>query len=288
VLFKKSCKILIFLFFFAVSSVSGQSRGAIFDGETYDTLPRKAGEPASYAELPFSVSLKQFAPLPGDQDDYGTCVAWAAAYAARTISESVALNRRNQSETTQNAFSPVFVYRIIMPDDPGGMRGTQIYSALDMLRDTGAVRMAEIERFSSFSRVDLSHFRKSRNYPIAGYVTLFSREDNRKPALVIRAVKRSLAEGKPVIIGMNTPNSFIDAKIMWEPRENPEVFYGGHAVCVIGYDDNKYNGAFEIQNSWGRKWGNGGFIWIPYKTFTDFVVEGYEIIENPSVFNEAD
>jgi C1A family cysteine protease len=285
-------KVLVFsLFLLAAASVFGQSeqryyKGALFDEEAYNKLPRKAAlATRAYEGLPKAFSLKQFAPLPGDQTNYGTCVAWASAYAARTISESVALNRRNQTETTQNVFSPVYVYRNIRPDDPECQRGAQIYSALDLMRDSGAVRMLEIERSMDFPRIDLAHYRESRRYPIGGYVTLFSREDKQKPALITRIVKKSLAEGKPVVIGMNTPDSFIEAKNVWEPTENPGRFYGGHAMCVVGYDDDR--GAFEILNSWGRKWGNGGFIWVSYKAFVDFVMESYEMIENLAIYNDT-
>ena len=285
---KRILKIGIFLFFFTLTGVFGQARSAILDEEAYNNLPRKAELPArSYEGLPSSYSLKQYAPLPGDQSDYGTCVAWASAYAARTISESVALNRVNQTETTQNVFSPVYVYKNIRPDDPDCIRGAQIYSALDMMKDSGAVRMLDIERVRDFPRVDLSNYSESRRYPIAGYVTLFSREDRQKPALITRAVKKSLTEGKPVIIGMNTPDSFLEAKDVWIPRESSGAYYGGHAMCVVGYDDNRSGGAFEILNSWGRKWGNGGYIWVPYQVFIDFVIEAYEIVENISTFSDA-
>jgi len=199
----------------------------------------------------------------------------------------VALNRVNQTETTQNVFSPVYIYRNIRPDDPECIQGAQIYTALDLMRDTGAVKMLDIERTVSFPRVDLAYYRTSRNYPIAGYVTLFSRDDRQKPALIKRIVKKSLSEGKPVIIGMNTPDSFVDAKNVWRPNEDPRYFYYGHALCVVGYDDNRYGGAFEVMNSWGRKWGNGGYIWIPYDTFANFVTEAYEIIENIANFSDS-
>jgi hypothetical protein len=286
--FKRKFNLCIFLFLLALSSVFGQARGAILDEEAYNNLPRAASLAASsYEGLPASFSLKQYAPLPGDQADYGTCVAWAAAYAARTISESVALNRLNQTETTQNAFSPAFIYKNIRPDDVYGVYGTQIYTALDLMRDTGAVKMLDVERNISFPNVDLSYYKNSRNYPIGDYVTLFSRDDRRKPALITRIVKKSLSEGKPVIIGMNTPDSFNEAVEVWRPQENPQSFYYGHALCVVGYDDNRYGGAFEVLNSWGRKWGNGGYIWIPYQVFVDFVIEGYEIIENITNFSDG-
>ena len=290
---KRNLGLVLFLLLFAVAAVFGQTgpsypRGAIFDEEAYGKLPRKAAlATRAYEGLPRVFSLKQYAPLPGDQTDYGTCVAWASAYAARTISESIALGRMSQTETSRNVFSPVYVYRNIRPDDPECLRGAQIHWALDWMKNSGAVRMLDIERSMSFPRVDLSNYRDSKRYPIADYVTLFSKEDRYKPALVTRIVKKSLAEGKPVIIGMNTPDSFLEAKNVWAPEEdeNPGMFFGGHAMCVVGYDDNK--GAFEILNSWGRKWGNGGFIWVPYQVFVDFVMESYEIIENLAVYSDT-
>jgi hypothetical protein len=288
---KKIAGFLFLLFSITLAAVFGQEeqnfpRGAIFDEEAYNSLPRRAELAAgSYEGLPKAYSLKQYAPLPGDQEELGTCVAWAVAYAARTISESVAMNRMNQTETTQNAFSPVYVYRTIRPDDPDCWKGTQIFTALDMMRDSGAVRMVAIERTVDFRRVNLTNYADSKTYPIAGYVTLFARDEEQKPALITRMIKKSLTEGKPVIVGMNIPDSFLEAKDIWEPWENPEYFYGGHAMCVVGYDDDR--GAFELMNSWGRKWGNGGFMWIPYRTFADFVMESYEIIENLAVYSNT-
>jgi hypothetical protein len=264
------------------------SLGAIFDGEAYNALQRKAPPAAgSYEGLPKSFSLKQYAPQPGDQADYGTCVAWASAYGARTIAESIALSRKNRDEITRNAFSPAYVYRSIRPDDPECLMGAQIHQALDLMKDSGAVKMLDTERGTNFPLIELSSYRESKKYPIAGYVTLYSREERGKPALVTRTVKKSLVEGKPVIIGMNTPSSFIDAVNVWHPEESPDDFYGGHAMCVVGYDDERNGGAFEVLNSWGRKWGNGGFMWIPYKAFVDFVMESYEMIENLSVFTDT-
>jgi len=282
---KLICILIIFLA--PVLLIFGQSRGAILDDQ-YDNLPRRAElSSISYEGLPDSFSLRHYAPLAGDQGDFGTCVGWAASYAARTISESIALNRLNQTESTQNAFSVVHIYKNIRPDDPQGLYGAQIYAALDFMRDTGTVRMPDIERELSLPRIDLANFKTLRLYPIADYVTLFTRQDRQKMTLITRVIKKSLTEGKPVIIGMNTPNSFLDAVGVWEPAENPQNFYGGHAMCVTGYDDNKYGGAFEVLNSWGRKWGNGGYIWIPYNTFADFVYEGYEIIDNISNFSDG-
>jgi len=51
--------------------------------------------------------------------------------------------------------------------------------------------------------------------------------------------------------------------ICWSGKP-PTKNIGGHAMCIVGYDDTKFGGAFEIVNSWGDDWGNNGFLWIKY------------------------
>lgn len=62
-------------------------------------------------------------------------------------------------------------------------------------------------------------------------------------------------------------------------KENPVLQYpvrgnkliGGHAVMCVGYSDdintNVGQGAFLMQNSWGKEWGDNGFYWMPYRFF---------------------
>jgi hypothetical protein len=264
-----------------------QSRGAILDPDLYNRLPQKAIQVSrAYTELPATVSLKQYTPYPGNQGQYGTCVAWSTAYAARTIAESIALKRRDRFLTTTNVFSPTFIYKSVA-DDPTGQAGTAISWALDFMRNEGAVKMLDFERSTDFLSILLSAFTKSRRYPIADYTTLYAWHNTVSGPDRVRAVKKSLAEGKPVIIGMNCPDSFFTVKDVWRPTESPRTNYGGHAMCVIGYDDTKQGGVFEIQNSWGERWGNAGYIWIPYDVFGSFVNEAYEIIENLAAYQEV-
>lgn len=44
---------------------------------------------------------------------------------------------------------------------------------------------------------------------------------------------------------------------------------GGHAFCIVGYNDV----GFLVQNSWGTAWGNGGFATLPYD---DWLESGYD------------
>jgi hypothetical protein len=40
---------------------------------------------------------------------------------------------------------------------------------------------------------------------------------------------------------------------------------GGHAFCVVGYNDV----GLLVQNSWGREWGYNGFATLPYDDWLD-------------------
>ena len=52
---------------------------------------------------------------------------------------------------------------------------------------------------------------------------------------------------------------------------------GPHNVVIIGFDDSKYGGAFEIMNSYGTEWGNGGFFWISYADFMKVKNVGFSV-----------
>ena len=287
-------KLLILPLFLLLSPLFGQqySTGARLDPVRYEqTASKPVLVTRNYSSLPRSVSLKQYAPEPESQGQYGTCVGWSTAFAARTISESRALNRTNRTENSNNVFSPIYVYKNISTD-PTGQDGTCIIDALELIKNDGAVKRLPFERNTNFSLILLSAYANSRRYPIADYVRLFS-SFRGTPGIIndrVIPVKKSLSEGKPVIIGMNTPRSFHTRGVsVWQPRpeENPSIIDGGHAMCVVGYDDNMHGGAFEIQNSWGTDWGNSGYIWIRYSDFAAFVEEAYEIIENLANYEDA-
>jgi hypothetical protein len=262
-------------------------RGAILDTAQYEKLPRKAPQISrAYANLPTSVSLKNYTPLPGNQGQYGTCTAWAAAYAARTIAESAAFNRTDKRLTTNQVFSPAFVYKSIS-DDPTCRRGTSIPDALNLMKDPGIPKMTSAERTTDFPNIPLAWFINERKYTIVDYATLYPANTDKNAISKTGIVKKSLAEGKPVIAGIICPDSFDYLTDVWYPTESPDLPAGGHAICVIGYDDEKYGGAFEIQNSWGTDWGNEGYAWIPYRVFDDFAYHAYEMIDNLATYGEV-
>ena len=50
------------------------------------------------------------------------------------------------------------------------------------------------------------------------------------------------------------------------PTEKEQV-KGGHAVCIVGYDESKQT--FKVRNSWGEKWGDDGYCYFPFEYITN-------------------
>jgi len=288
----------LFLIALPISGDEPEERvfGTLFDPARYEAVDQKPVLlTRDYLVLPAASSVKQYSPYPGDQGYYATCTAWAAAYAARTISESLALGRTNRAQSSGNAFSPAFLYKNLS-NDPSCRSGTFISDALTWMKGQGIVKRLPIENNLDFRDIHLSLFTTSRRYPISDFVRLFfkwGRGDMDGIDRKVRPVKKSISEGKPVIIAMTCPPSFANStsgnriRDVWSPKEKYGSNYPGHAMCVVGYDDEKYGGAFEIQNSWGTFWGDGGYFWVRYSDFAMWVAEAYEIIENLSNFKNS-
>jgi C1A family cysteine protease/fibronectin type 3 domain-containing protein len=96
-------------------------------------------------------------------------------------------------------------------------------------------------------------------------------------AACIDAIKTVLAEdSRPVVISLNLDSAFqsYNGTGVWQ-YTGPSI--GGHAVCLVGYDDAL--DAFKARNSWSSDWGDDGSIWIGYDS-----LNGTNGTENLSAF----
>ncbi|MDO3641901.1 C1 family peptidase [Mucilaginibacter sp. L3T2-6] len=253
------------------------SRGMDFDDNGYEQVPKKAKLTRALDVLPSKASIKQFAPYPKTQDRYGTCSAWASAYCGRTMVDAIKYNWTNRDSITQHAYSPAFLFRLLRPNDGQCTGGSSLGTAFELMKSTGSIHYTDLPALC-IDAVNPSQVGIAGNSKLKDYARLF--DVTSSASIKIQAVKKSISEKKPVVIGMLCPSSFDTARNCWIPKEQPGR-QGGHAMCVVGYDDNQYGGAFEIQNSWGTWWGNGGYIWIRYDDFSRFVQYAYEFVDLP-------
>ena len=226
--------------------------------------------------------LLNFCPMPGDQGRWGTCVGWSSGYAARTICEAIDSNWTDSRKITKEVFSPWFLYTNIKDDkDYDCSVGSHINDALELMKTKGIPKKMEYD-VECNSTVPPQIFPLGEKYKIDDYFRLFSIYDvNEKveDSLRILRIKRSLINNRPVVIGMKVYKSFAYAGDVW--NGDTSVFRGGHAMCVVGFCDNKYEGSFLIQNSWGSDWGNGGRTWVRYDDFVRQTKYAYEIYMKP-------
>jgi C1A family cysteine protease len=80
-------------------------------------------------------------------------------------------------------------------------------------------------------------------------------------------LKTALAEGNPVVIGMELYDSFesdlVRSTGMVPVPEKWEQSLGGHAVCAVGYKKINRKDHIIIRNSWGDGWGDNGYCYVP-------------------------
>jgi C1A family cysteine protease len=259
------------------NSLSSLFTGAEFDINKYQQT--EIFEPLSdnvRNPLPEKFSLEKYAPKRLNQGRQGSCVAWASAYAARTIMEA-----RESGQSPQSVrFSPAFLYNQIALED---CQGAYLPEALKVMQNKG---LAPFEDFpynenSCSDRPDQQDLRIAEDFKIDGYQRLTLGDDPRSVDML--AIKQNIAQGAPVLIGMMVGGTFMQAMMgeeRWYPDESDyaQRGFGGHAMCVIGYDDYAYAsdmGGFQIMNSWGEEWGKNGIAWVSYADFAQFVREAY-------------
>lgn len=94
----------------------------------------------------------------------------------------------------------------------------------------------------------------------------------------LESMKVAVSQGFLVGFGFAVFDAFLTSNmaskgLLVRPKTT-EVMQGGHAVCLVGYDDKKAMpdgsvGAFLVRNSWGTSWGLGGYYWHAYNYVAD-------------------
>ncbi|MBK8140056.1 MAG: peptidase C1A papain [Chitinophagaceae bacterium] len=247
----------------------------------YEGLEDDAGK----NPLPEAVSLLRFAPDRSNQGEQGSCVAWSCAYGAQTILTAAATG----ADPNTIRFSPAYLYNQIKLE---GCQGSYLQRAMEAMQTNGGVPLSQFPYTDQdCNRVpDESAKQAGRQNVIHGF-TRITNGDNINE-ISVRGIKEHLNKNAPVAIGMMVGQSFMQNMMgqeLWEPSDMDasQMGMGGHAMTVIGYDDRKFGGAFQIMNSWGPEWGNNGIAWVRYGDFKTYVREAYGIDPLPKRSNVA-
>ncbi|MCU0821831.1 MAG: C1 family peptidase [Spirochaetes bacterium] len=105
-----------------------------------------------------------------------------------------------------------------------------------------------------------------KNVPGSGYyavATGYVGEDDYEDPGEIK-IKRAICKYGPIVASMRSTRAFH----AYTGGIYDEIARGetNHAVLIVGWDDAKKS--YIVKNSWGRDWGENGFVWMDYKTNT--------------------
>jgi C1A family cysteine protease len=211
------------------------------------------------AALPAKLSLRPQCPPVLDQGALGSCTANAIASAHR-------FDQMTEAAAAPFAPSRLFIYyneRVIehsVSEDSGAM----IRDGIKSIARQGVC--AE----KSWPYVITKFARKP---PATCYKAALDHQALSYQRLVqsLTQMKGCLASGYPFVFGFSVYESFETPDVARTgtvplPSQN-ERLLGGHAVLAVGYDDRRQR--FLAMNSWGTRWGDGGFFTIPYAYLTD-------------------
>ncbi len=170
----------------------------------------------------------------------------------------------------ENIYSPAWTYNYT---NGGQNNGTVLSNAYNVLQYQGAMLWNDMPHSATSSSTysfalptDLTKMTEALHYR-AGIKTCDATSTSN-----INAIKQQLADGHVAVVRTNSSSWVI------EKNDDGEYFIlcnageGGHAVTVVGYDDEieitvngvTLTGAFKIANSWGDQWRNNGYIWVSY------------------------
>jgi C1A family cysteine protease len=228
--------------------------GLVHDRHDARDLRFSATSATGLLKLPSLVDLRPLCSPVRDQGNLGSCTGFAIITGFR---ECLATQVHTFVE-----LSPLFEYywerykeRTVSQD-----AGAQIRDGMKVLQKIGAAPESSWPYDISKFTVQPPTTMLTKMYTIAA----FHRINN------AIEIKQALAHNRPVVVGISVFDSFETDEVAKTgvvpiPDQTNENYLGGHAVCVVGYDDSKH--VFIVKNSWGVDWGIAGYFTLPYGFF---------------------
>ncbi|QQS52232.1 MAG: T9SS type A sorting domain-containing protein [Bacteroidota bacterium] len=248
-----------------------------------ETLKKNAPTKAISKVLPLKLVLST--PMVGNQASQGSCVAWASGYCCY----SIMLNSKFNDWTIATR-SPSYIFNQLTHCTQevgcGNGCGLTVPDALTLIKEQGVCswkNMPYVE-YDCFTQPNATQISDAAQNKALNFGRLANKND-------IAEIKSKLNYGYPIIISIPIYDSFFS---MWNKKtgvwdNNTGQSEYSHAVCIIGYDDNKTDGKstgmVKVQNSWGTDGGDMGFFWIPYTFIQSGCLEEAYVLYSSTVGN---
>jgi outer membrane protein OmpA-like peptidoglycan-associated protein len=213
-------------------------------------------------------------PPAGDQEGQPTSAEWAVGYGLVSFLE----HKSSRAPYTQeDLFSPTFVRNSIKRGSYC-WNGISTEDVLSFLNTAGVVPLSQMPYLAYDCATQPPQ--AVRDAAMAHRLGTWRKVGERKWAHCdqdLNEIRSSLNSGHPVVAVVRFPPTFHLLKkdrFQWDERRDKRVV-GKQVVLIVGYDDSKR--FIRILNSWGRKWGDGGYGRVAYESLPNFVRSLYVV-----------
>jgi len=209
-----------------------------------------------------------------DQGQLGSCVGFAVAamkecQERKEHIEEIAKGKRGRPKIYD--YSEAWIYWNAKKIDPWGVEdeGTSIRYAMKVLQKIG-VPTEKGWPYKDVNDVDVVGDPKKWANLVARWALIesYQRIDT------LTELKLALINGPaPIGIPCFEEIFYVGADGFVAYPKNPDLIYGGHAVCAVGY--NNKTKLIKFKNSWGQSWGSSGYGYLPYQYIEDFLWDAW-------------
>lgn len=200
--------------------------------------------------LPPLVDLRTAMPTVYDQGELGSCTA---------NSISGIIEYRLKKEGNDFIPSRLFIYynERVIEGTVNQDAGAEIRDGIKTINTLGVchenIWAYDITKFAD--KPSVQSFTDAKLHKSVKYEAVAQTENDLKSALAL---------GNPISFGFQVKASFENKNTAKSGIYKPSgAIVGGHAVVLVGYDDNKQ--CFIVRNSWGGDWGLSGYFYMAYK-----------------------
>ena len=239
-------------------------KGFVFDGQTFQLQSDGIEKPLEedykpIGSCPAKADLRRYFTPVKHQGSLGAC----SAFALVGIYEYIL--RKNKKEDAD--LSEAFVYYNVrrMTNEVGEDHGSSLYNVVLTMGTEGvcAEHLCPYTEDPEMPKPAEAAYEDALRRKI---VKALNVQKN------LNHIKAAVAEGYPVAVSLRIFESFepVGGFISRPSAEEiEEGKSGNHAMVVCGYSDAEK--IFIVRNSWGPKFGDQGYCYIPYSYFEDFL-----------------
>ena len=201
-----------------------------------------------------------------NQGGEGTCVAFSFGYTTRSylLKRDYKIDFYSDGNiNNKKVCSPEYLYNSARQPGSCVQAGMVIPKALEFVKMNG-ISTWESMPYSDDNGCDIQPNNQQKENGSYFKIDNYYRLENLNESYI----KQILSNNHPIIIGVPIFQNFYDnlGEVI-ESNLGEEI--GGHALVIIGWDDNLQ--AFKMANSWGKNWGDRGYGWVHYDHIGAFV-----------------